>query len=236
MATIRLFAAARQAAGTGRDELDGSTVADILSAATTRYGAAFAAVLPSCRVWVNGELADEQATVGDGDEVAILPPVSGGADDSVLRALDLDALRARRAELQAQDDVVSYVRRITQARLDLLQADFESTETDDRDISGELREVLSRQLIGGQARPPRSVTPEVDLAESPLARELDEICTAGGFARLGELDAGARDRLVETLQAFEVRVSADRRARFVELDALNAELVRRYRDGEASID
>lgn len=236
MAIIRLFAAARQAAGTGRDEVDGSTVADVLAAATTRYGAAFAAVLPSCRVWVNGEAVDEHAPVGAGDEVAILPPVSGGADDAALRALDLDDLRSRRAELQAEDDVVSYVRRITQARLDLLQADLESSESEDRDISGELREVLSRQLIGGQARPPRSVTPEVDLAESPLARELEEICVAGGFARLGELDASARDRLVETLEAFEARVSADRRARFVELDALNAELVRRYRDGEATID
>ena len=35
---------------------------------------------------------------------------------------------------------------------------------------------------------------------------------------------------------FEQRVSHDRRERFDRLDALSAELVRRYRDGEASVD
>ena len=78
MATLRLFAAAREAAGTGRDELDGSTVGDVLDAAVSRYGAAFADVLETCRVWVNGEPADRGDAVGIDDEVAVLPPVSGG--------------------------------------------------------------------------------------------------------------------------------------------------------------
>lgn len=79
MAVLRLFASAREAAGTGRDEMPGATVADVLDGARARYGDAFAAVLPSCRVWVNGEAADEATAVGDRDEVAILPPVSGGS-------------------------------------------------------------------------------------------------------------------------------------------------------------
>jgi MoaD family protein len=78
MATLRLFAAARQAAGTGRDEIAGATVGEILDAAVDRYGAEFAAVLAECRVWLNGEPAGRDAAVDDGDEVAVLPPVSGG--------------------------------------------------------------------------------------------------------------------------------------------------------------
>jgi len=35
-------------------------------------------VLSTARVWVNGEPADATTTVGDTDEVAVLPPVSGG--------------------------------------------------------------------------------------------------------------------------------------------------------------
>ncbi len=79
MPTIRLFAGAREAAGTDRDTLEGATVRAVLDAAVDRYGERFAAVLASCRVWVNGEPAEPGDLVGDADEVAVLPPVSGGA-------------------------------------------------------------------------------------------------------------------------------------------------------------
>jgi molybdopterin synthase sulfur carrier subunit len=76
--TLRMFASAREAAGTGADTLEGETVAAVLAAATARYGDDFAAVLETCRVWLNGEAVDPSAPVGDDDEVAVLPPVSGG--------------------------------------------------------------------------------------------------------------------------------------------------------------
>lgn len=78
MAVIRLFAAARDAAGTGRDELPGDTVGQVLGVARDRYGATFAAVLGSCRIWVNGEPAEPEDPIGSADELAVLPPVSGG--------------------------------------------------------------------------------------------------------------------------------------------------------------
>ncbi len=79
MATLRLFASAREAAGTDRDEVDGDTVKAVLEAAAVRFGEGFAAVLPSCRVWVNGEPAEPDDIVSEQDEVAVLPPVSGGS-------------------------------------------------------------------------------------------------------------------------------------------------------------
>ncbi|HEY3142818.1 MAG TPA: MoaD/ThiS family protein [Acidimicrobiales bacterium] len=78
MPTVRLFAQAREAAGTGRDELPGATVDDVLRAARERYGSSFAAILEQSRVWVNGEPAEPNHPVGATDEVAVLPPVSGG--------------------------------------------------------------------------------------------------------------------------------------------------------------
>jgi len=81
MAVVRLFAAARDAAGTGRDELPGRTVGDVLNEASRRYGDRFTAVLGTCKIWVNGEPAGLQDAIGSTDEVAVLPPVSGGATD-----------------------------------------------------------------------------------------------------------------------------------------------------------
>ena len=79
MAVLLLFAAARSAAGTGREEVRGRTVAEVLDDANARHGEHFAAVVASSRVWVNGEPAPPDRVLEDGDEIAVLPPVSGGA-------------------------------------------------------------------------------------------------------------------------------------------------------------
>ena len=78
MARVKLFASARQAAGTASDEISGRTVDEVLQVAAEKFGAEFVAVLKSCRVWLNGEEAIGTAVVNDADEVALLPPVSGG--------------------------------------------------------------------------------------------------------------------------------------------------------------
>jgi MoaD family protein len=76
--TLRYFAAARDAAGTGSEPARGSTVGDVLDDAVARHGASLADVLGICRIWVNGEPAERADPVNSGDEVAVLPPVSGG--------------------------------------------------------------------------------------------------------------------------------------------------------------
>jgi len=75
---LRLFAGAREMAGTGRDELPGHTVGDVLDAARARYGDGFAGLLDHCAIWCNGEPCELDLAVSDTDEVAVLPPVSGG--------------------------------------------------------------------------------------------------------------------------------------------------------------
>lgn len=79
MALLRLFAGAREAANTPGDHLPGATVSDVLDAARARYGAAFAEVLEHCQIWCNGEPCELGDPVAEADEVAVLPPVSGGA-------------------------------------------------------------------------------------------------------------------------------------------------------------
>ncbi|MGA9597702.1 MAG: MoaD/ThiS family protein, partial [Acidimicrobiia bacterium] len=79
MARLRLFANLREVAGTGTAEFPGTTVAEVLEAATTAYGAEFGRNLAIAKVWVNGDPAEPGHAVTDRDEVALIPPVSGGA-------------------------------------------------------------------------------------------------------------------------------------------------------------
>lgn len=79
MAHLRLFASAREAAGTKRDTVPGATVGEVLDAAVARYGEAFAGVLATAAVWCNGDAVERDHPVGESDEVAVLPPVSGGS-------------------------------------------------------------------------------------------------------------------------------------------------------------
>ncbi len=79
---MRLFAGLRERAGADRVEVElpeGASVADLLAAmGTTPVGE----LAPrSCIVALNREYADADAVVGESDEVALVPPVSGGAGD-----------------------------------------------------------------------------------------------------------------------------------------------------------
>ncbi len=78
MARLRLFAQARECAGTGEATIEGGTVGDVLDGAVELYGARLAAVIGISAIWLNGEAASRDLPVSDSDEVAVLPPVSGG--------------------------------------------------------------------------------------------------------------------------------------------------------------
>lgn len=79
MATLRLFASVREAAGERSVTIEGETVSQVLAAASDKFGDHFAALLPTCKVWVNGEPAEDTTALEPNDEVAVLPPVSGGS-------------------------------------------------------------------------------------------------------------------------------------------------------------
>lgn len=78
MATLRLFASMREAAGQRTIEIEADTVGLVVKQAIDTFGDHFEALVPTCRVWVNGEPADDDTAVATTDEVALLPPVSGG--------------------------------------------------------------------------------------------------------------------------------------------------------------
>ena len=78
MARVLLLGPAREAAGRSNDLIDADTIAQVLDEAVARYGTAFKEVLAVSQIWVNGEPADWSLALGPQDQVAVLPPVSGG--------------------------------------------------------------------------------------------------------------------------------------------------------------
>lgn len=80
---VRMFAALRELAGGSVVDVDPTgvrTVEDLLRRLSDRFGPAFDSVMVAGSVVVNGEPAPRDHPVLDGDEVALLPPVSGGGD------------------------------------------------------------------------------------------------------------------------------------------------------------
>jgi len=78
VAVLRLFGPARVSAGAGSVEVPGASVAEVLDEAVRRFGPSFAEVVAASRLWVNGQSADRDSVLDDRDELAVLPPVSGG--------------------------------------------------------------------------------------------------------------------------------------------------------------
>ncbi|MGD0853540.1 MAG: MoaD/ThiS family protein [Acidimicrobiales bacterium] len=78
MARLVLLGPARDAAGVPVDIVDGDSLDVVLDEAIRRYGPAFRALLEVSQVWVNGEPVEAGALIGHEDEIAVLPPVSGG--------------------------------------------------------------------------------------------------------------------------------------------------------------
>mgnify|MGYP003342826970 FL=1 len=149
--------------------------------------------------------------------------------------MSLEEIRSRRSLLQAQEDAVSFVRRLAQGRLDLARDEGRRRASHDRSVNveSELAEVFGQEHGGGSARPPRETNVATD---HPLVVELERLCESIGFGSLRQLDVDSLQAAIDQLAEFESARSSERRALFDEIDALTAELVRRYKDGGANVD
>lgn len=146
--------------------------------------------------------------------------------------LSLSDLRAQRNALQRQEDAVSFVRRLTQGRIDLVHDEERRRAAKAPAPSGTLTErlanVFGQEHGGGSARPPR----ETDVpADHPLLVQLDELCEEFSFENLESLTDADISALRDALTMFEQSCSQQRHQMFEQIDALTAELVARLRDG-----
>ena len=149
-------------------------------------------------------------------------------------------LRALRAQCQALETKLSYLRRLVQGRHDIVagEVDRRLSGGDPDDVAGlveRLPEILAdRSRASGPGRMSATLEPGeltgvlVDrfelIAEAILLDAPDAISDAGLAEAAGQL------------AALEGEVSGLRRAMFERIDAIESELTHRYRDGTAHVD
>ena len=149
-------------------------------------------------------------------------------------------VRAMRAECQEIETGLSYLRRLVQGRLDIVGAEQQRRRSgaepgDLSELISQLPEILAdRTRAPGFGRLPQLMAPgEID---ADLTARLDAIVGDHDLETLPTLDDAGLSQIHDDLEAFEREVSGIRRQLFDRIDALQAEITRRYRTGEASVE
>ena len=139
--SIRLFAGLRERAGTGARELelaDGARVGDVWSALDLGKEP------PGLLYAINKSYADAQSALSEGDEVALIPPVSGGEFKLTEAPLSLDAAvqEVSRDEAGAVATFLGTVRNRSRDRT-VLYLEYEAYEGMAEDVMAQLAAELS---------------------------------------------------------------------------------------------
>jgi len=152
----------------------------------------------------------------------------------------IDEVRSLRAQCIDVETGLSYLRRMVQGPLDIVQREQQrrssgAAEGDLATLVDELPDLLAEHTRGtGVGRLPQTLEPTT--VDPALEAELDGMVGGGRVAKVPEMSDAELDELATGLAAFERKVSEQRHAYFERIDALQAELTRRYRTGEASVE
>jgi hypothetical protein len=159
-----------------------------------------------------------------------------------LHGLPLPKLRAKRDACAELEMELSYLRRLTQARIDIVMAESERRHQGLSEPSAEILVEQLPQILAehsprpeGPGRLPAFLAPSEGVRLNLTAR-VEDVLPSERLGALGELDSEALDALLDQLSELERDVSRERRALHDVQDRLQEELVRRYRNGEATVD
>jgi hypothetical protein len=146
-------------------------------------------------------------------------------------------LRALRDDCKEGENEISFERRLCQARTDILAAELErrkGTPSDDDDLVQRLSKILGAERRG-EAGPLPARAPDFSIprnADVPR-RRVEEIVGEQTLARLPALQTAEIRGIISSLEEHERNLSSRRKAIHDVMDAIQAEIVRRYRSGEA---
>ena len=192
--TVRLFAMLRERAGSDSVEIElpaGSTVADAILALREQPGLELLDRLP-VRLAVNREYADPGQPVSAGDELAAIPPVSGGAPEAAAGA----PIQARvRAEPLSVEALSAAVRRPAAGAVVVFQGTTRDVESLEYEAYAEMAEARIAAILadcmarhGLEAAAAEHRTGTVPLGEA-------SVIVAVSAAHRGEAFAGAREAI-----------------------------------------
>jgi hypothetical protein len=159
------------------------------------------------------------------------------ADDYLdgLAERPLTDVRALRTEAEQEEVDLSYIRRMVQGRLDIVRAELNRREGgQEGSLVDNLAQVLADEPRAGARGLGRHVTVEPSRVDSH--RRYVEALVAD--VDLSDTAARTSDELhhaMRVLSEEEQQLSAKRRQVQSVMDALQAEITRRYKDGEADV-
>jgi hypothetical protein len=137
-----------------------------------------------------------------------------------LEGLSLAELRAYRKQLSAEEDKVSYWRRLVHARLDVLEAEARNSGT----LSmSQLVRVLGDTGAGRARTALVAIRPAEPLPDLPVLAEM-------WITEIDPQDAGAIAGAMDRLQVAEAQLSDYRRALHRRMDEATGDLINRYRE------
>ena len=158
-----------------------------------------------------------------------------------LQAMPVIEVRDRRDECAEVEDALSVLRRMVQGRLDIVHADLQRRSVgleggDLAQVVEQLPEILSEGGRSAQVRGRlrKNIAPDINYRK--LTADLDrliDVDTSAGL--LGMSDAQVHG-IARALEELERKVSSRRRAIQACVDDCQAEVVRRYKSGDASVD
>lgn len=154
-----------------------------------------------------------------------------------LEALDLGEVRSRRAEADQEEVDLSYARRLMQGRIDILKAERDrraggeqavvlGTRTDEAIVAA-LKRILADERRTDHGRGRHLTTSPSRVGEH--RREAERAVADVGGSDPTSLDDFALADAITRLAEIEARVSRSRRAVQQVVDAITAEIARRYR-------
>jgi hypothetical protein len=152
-----------------------------------------------------------------------------------LESLPIEEVRERRHEAEQEEVDLSYLRRVLQGRLDILRAEFARRNGEETDLVQSLSKILADE---GAASPPRGLGRHTAVEPSRVdahRRHVEQLIADVDLSNPSAHDDASLRRVLEVLEREEHEVSEKRREVQKVMDALTAEITRRYREGDADV-